>query len=918
MPTPNFTQVPLTFSQREELLDVMFKNSRATQGYNPQGNLSRYTFQNGEYFDYRGKEDIYAIADRLAVDLVGMPAEFTKLDGLAAIQSHHKYFQVLFEYSQLKSDMLREEPAIFVKDFIDELSKFNIVLNVDQPEQIIESVFSLPVNKELEQATYNARYDDKSRNTWVSGVMNSLAKVGVEPINTQLYPRLSSEIPAHLTQDPKHPYALSDSNSVRTLLTNVAKRVLKNNLGVRAFVKAIHQVANSRNLSLQKDISSTDKQQHSTFISPEVVKPLMHFFKAVATSDTSLVEESLKNISMGVSPLTARMDGRVFPVLSKQTNRRWEMYKDTFDQRMQALQLRGKISAVSLNTIDSAHQLIKSELLAVDDPLAIIAIMNIAQVSITKDVMKGNVEKLKVVISSYVPIKEKPDPTSIIKLKESLDVLLEHTKKENSELQSIVKSSVDEIITALNMPAKKDDYQKLEESISRALLNESARVYSNTISIINDAPEPESKLDKKVKKYIDDASKPNNVSSVNDVIDFTVTAIFSEHYVNTVIPRIISSQEFQLENVPGEIPDAADDASIEPAPQVVPDAVDEPPVKPEVQVVPDAVDESPVEPEVQVVPETVDEAPTEPEQQVNIANVTLVQMKHHHQALSDLYDNIVEMAFKGDELVLPDALEWFQKRWDERVGDIASLSDELALKALTEQSFIFSNVIGKGRKKLDNWHLNSIDVNLQWADLEKDIGSLRNSFEELEPKELTVRLNAILDEAVGAIMLPDKTIYDNADSGDVERIRHDLASLRKTLPFNTEALEVTIPEWIETHEKYHHVAKQWLALIEKHPNAQNALEVHWNKVWGRVTPLNQDNMFTALQTMNMVLSSDDEVEVILESKFEVGSNKSLKQLQSIRCGEGFEVAIPHIEINISKPETVLEIAPDAPTARKIA
>jgi hypothetical protein len=896
MPTPKFTQVPLTFSQREELLDVMFKNSRATQGYNPQGNLSRYTFQNGEYFDYRGKEDIYAIADRLAVDLVGLPAELTKLDGLAAIQSHHKYFQVLFEYSQLKSDILREDPAIFVKDFIVELSKFNIVLNVDQPEQVIESVLLLPINKELEQATHNARYDDKSRDNWVVGVMNALAKVGVEPIDTQLYPRLSSEIPAHLTQDQEHPYALSDSNSVRTLLTNVAKRVLKNNLGVRAFVKAIHQVANSRNLSLQKDISSTNKQQHSAFISPEVIKPLMHFFKAIATNDAPLLEGALKNISMGVSPLTVSMVGNVFPTLSKQAEKRWGMYKDTFEQRMQALKLRGEVSSISLSTVDLAHTLIENELLAANDPGAIIAIMNIAMMSITKNVMEGDVEQLKTAISSYVPIKERPDPTSIIKLKKSLDVLIDHTKKEKSELQNIVTSSVGEIVAALNIPVKKDHYQKLEANISRALLNESTRVYDSNMSIINNTPEPDGELDKKMKTHIDDTLKPNDISSVNNVIDFMVTAIFSEHYVSTVIPRIISSQKVQI----------------------TPEAVDETPIEPEPKITPEAVDETPIEPEPEITPETVDETPIEPEPKTSIANVTLVPMEHYHQALSDLYDNIVEMAFKGDELVLPDALEWFQKRWDERVGDIASLSDDLARKALGEQSFIFSNVVGKGRKKFDNWHLNSIDVNLQWADLEKDVNSLRSSFEELETKEVAVRLNAILDESLGAIVLPDKTIYDNADSRDIERVRHDLANLCKTLPFNTEALVGVISEWIETHEKYHNVAEQWLGLIEKHPDAQNALEVHWSKVWEDVTPLNQDGMKGALQTMDMVLSSDDEIEVILESKFDEGSDKTMKQLQSICRGEGFEVAIPHMNVDVINPEVLPGVEPDPPAARKIA
>jgi hypothetical protein len=366
------------------------------------------------------------------------------------------------------------------------------------------------------------------------------------------------------------------------------------------------------------------------------------------------------------------------------------------------------------------------------------------------------------------------------------------------------------------------------------------------------------------------------------------------------------------------IPEAIDETPIKPEFQVMSESVNDTPVEPKQQVIPEAVDETPIKPEFQVIPDSVNDTPVEPENQASIANVVLVKMKRHHQALSDLYDNIVEMAFKGDDLVLPDALEWFQKRWDERVGEVASLSEELARKALDEQSFIFSNVIGKGRKKLDNWHLNSIDVNLQWADLEKDINRLRESFGDLESKELTAHLNAILDESIGVIMLPDKTIYDNANSGDVERIRHDLASLRKILPFTTEALEVTIPEWIETHEKYHHIAKQWLGLIEKNPNAQNALEVHWNKVWEHVTPLNQASMNTALQTMNMVLSSDDEIEVILESKFDVGSDKVLKQLQSIRSGEGFEVAIPHIAIDVINPEMAQGIEPDVPASRKIA
>ena len=256
--------VPLTISQREDMLGAIIMAAGGSVGYANQGASTIFLLPSGEQRAFSGNENLAKVASALGVNIAEMADDATPMGGVALWKSREQVFDVLTTIQLNRSDTGFPGLASAITN---ELNARKIQSNVSA-ELLWDAVLRAPGANQLLADLSSTPFDKELRAQWANQVLSSLDAQGVEFLPLSISESMSANF---------SPMAKDD---VRKMLGDFAMAAAAKNVAVRRFVTSVHARLYRRGVSLGLE-GKGDLYNKPAFMDYDVLRELTRSYMAV-------------------------------------------------------------------------------------------------------------------------------------------------------------------------------------------------------------------------------------------------------------------------------------------------------------------------------------------------------------------------------------------------------------------------------------------------------------------------------------------------------------------------------------------------------------------------------------------------------------------------------------------------------------
>ena len=244
------------------------------------------------------------------------------------------------------------------------------------------------------------------------------------------------------------------------------------------------------------------------------------------------------------------------------------------------------------------------------------------------------------------------------------------------------------------------------------------------------------------------------------------------------------------------------------------------------------------------------------------------------KALDAFKGELIDKCFRGDEVELPDVMDWVEKRWRDTIDSMADATPEEKLnKAQVEFHGLTQS---RNFRKSTAWYEQSIERFEMSSDINRDITKILKSLQSIksdDPKisEALAMYQGAMLENMMPVLGNDGMVHPLAD---LERLESARNGVRDGLMPIAKAL---LDDDLEPLKSYAELLDKRSAMLNKWkekattPESDNALAHHWEALFPSEKALSFSELEKSVGTANDLISSQDTVLAMLEKPVEDGS-----------------------------------------------
>jgi hypothetical protein len=826
-------KVGLTVPQKEELLELLVKQSKGVVSRSPNGVL-QYKFASSPLATFTGKEDIYQLSKERFFDWETEAASNTKLDGLATMQSWQKAFEAISESIQYAPRQKGRFGYVDLPLAVSQgLYAQGIILNVDNPLALWRGLLHSDNMQERLPETFSIPFDDNRRNPIVKDLLKSIESLGLQFYIPGDRIRLSKDIDESRRLDKEDPSLITEDGVFKQSVAEQAHRYVKANAGSLAFSKLVHRSCHNRNISIAGEGESASYP--SEFMSPAVRRALMMTYKLAFKGLP--VDATLNALSFKYAPLTKSITVPTrASTLEESVERRVSYIMGVVKIRAEQS---SKVHPGSVNGISSFINVLstkKTEMLSMaktSDAGALTSKMEQLERWMSPSFYTANNairEGYLVGINELAPIKTGAGReeliTDIVALNKSVYQFSEVFKVKSPKHAIGMEGIESPIRNMTELPLG------VSESQIRQAINSFKQDMLNVVGVEVD------------------------LETVNGwgFEEFT-------HQIDKVIAHWSQHDPAATLTAPQESREEADS---------LPDVSD--------------MTHSSVSKEVSEImglpptPSTLtiskDTSLGSPPSLGNALDSAILK-----DALSSLQDRLFDLPFdRNGELVLPDEMEWVQHQWNIIVGDLESVD-------VTRLSDVYNNAMTtfspinhtKSRKKMTDWYLDNANLSLQRDRYEKTNNLFVNNVLiqlKAPERDLVVKLHRNYFSPI------------TSESGTVpEHANGDLAeSLVSKFTTGVELWNSTpqaLTSLCAAHAELLSTMAQWQKMASEHDNVGNGFKYHLNEALSDVNVWNKSSVDKLVKKLNSAMDDKSVVKVMQGFDGDVELSRVYKSIDNV-------------------------------------
>lgn len=226
--------VPLTISQREEMLGAIIVAAGGRVGYSNNGATTVFTLPSGAQRTFSGNENVDKIAASLELDISEIPNESTPMGAVALWKARAIIFDILNTVPLERSHVgFLELPAAIKNEIHERQIEANVV-----DENLWPKLLNTPGSYMPLVAIMATPFDKKLRTNWANQVLSSLDSLGVEFLPRDVAGQIKQSATPINVQD------------VQQMITELAAVAASKRVPARRFVNSIHARLFRRGVSL--------------------------------------------------------------------------------------------------------------------------------------------------------------------------------------------------------------------------------------------------------------------------------------------------------------------------------------------------------------------------------------------------------------------------------------------------------------------------------------------------------------------------------------------------------------------------------------------------------------------------------------------------------------------------------------------
>ncbi len=244
------------------------------------------------------------------------------------------------------------------------------------------------------------------------------------------------------------------------------------------------------------------------------------------------------------------------------------------------------------------------------------------------------------------------------------------------------------------------------------------------------------------------------------------------------------------------------------------------------------------------------------------------------KALDAFKGELIDKCFRGDEVELPEVMDWVEKRWRDTID---SMNDSSPVEKLNRAQVEFHGLTqSRNFRKSTAWYEQSIERFEMSSDIDRDITKILESLQSIksdDPKisEALAMYQGAMLENMMPVLGENGMVHPLAD---LERLESARNGVRDSLMPIAKALLDDDLEPLKSYanllDKRSEVLNKWKEKATT-PESDNALAHHWEALFPSEKALSFSELEKSVSTANDLISSPDTVLAMLEKPVDEGS-----------------------------------------------
>ncbi len=244
------------------------------------------------------------------------------------------------------------------------------------------------------------------------------------------------------------------------------------------------------------------------------------------------------------------------------------------------------------------------------------------------------------------------------------------------------------------------------------------------------------------------------------------------------------------------------------------------------------------------------------------------------KALDAFKGELIDKCFRGDEVELPEVMDWVEKRWRDTID---SMNDSSPVEKLNRAQVEFHGLTqSRNFRKSTAWYEQSIERFEMSSDIDRDITKILESLQSIksdDPKisEALAMYQGAMLENMMPVLGENGMVHPLAD---LERLESARNGVRDSLMPIAKALLDDDFEPLKSYanllDKRSEVLNKWKEKATT-PESDNALAHHWEALFPSEKALSFSELEKSVSTANDLISSPDTVLAMLEKPVDEGS-----------------------------------------------
>lgn len=250
------------------------------------------------------------------------------------------------------------------------------------------------------------------------------------------------------------------------------------------------------------------------------------------------------------------------------------------------------------------------------------------------------------------------------------------------------------------------------------------------------------------------------------------------------------------------------------------------------------------------------------------------------KALEAFKGELIDKCFRGDEVELPDVMDWVDKRWRERIDSMAGASPE---EKLNRAQLEFHGLAqSRNFRKSQAWYEQSVERFEMSVEVNKDISKIVEAFQSVNPddpklSEAMAMCQGALLENMMPVLEPSGAIHPLAELPRLESVRNGIREAIMPIANalsdgNTEPMT----QYAELLANRSDALEQWKANADT-PEHDKALAHHWDAIFPVDKAISASELESGVAKAIELISDADMVEAMKEKPVD-GEGSSLSMV----------------------------------------